>query len=153
MRTTRLRVVGREDVTFLHRQRRDGPDGRAHRAEVNGDVRRVGDELARCVEEGAAEVQAIPNVGALGRALEDRSHALGDGHQRVAHHRELDGRSRRYRPRITSSRRDKDEIIGASRGDETLLDDQGPGRLQHDGGAHQGLAHGQRLPPPQRHLE
>lgn len=56
-------------------------DGCGHGAQVHGQVRRVGDQRARGVEERAAEVQALLDVDADGGALQDAAHLLRNAHE------------------------------------------------------------------------
>ena len=69
----------------------DGLDAIAHRAQVHRDVRRVGDEIARRVENGATEVEPFLDVDGIGRVLQGDAHLLGDRHEEVVeyleHHR------------------------------------------------------------------
>eukprot|EP00982_Pelagococcus_subviridis_P008144 30817-Pelagococcus_subviridis.AAC.1 len=62
----------------------------AHRAEVHGDVRRVGDEAAVGAEQRAAEVQTLFDVRRRGRALQRSAHLLRDAHEPVVEYRQLD---------------------------------------------------------------
>ena len=54
-------------------------------------VRRVGDQIAFRVEDGAGEVQPLLDVHRIGRVLQGRAHLLCDGHEEVVedlqHHR------------------------------------------------------------------
>ncbi|TKW49634.1 hypothetical protein CTA1_6123 [Colletotrichum tanaceti] len=67
------------------------PHGELHGPQVHGDVGRVGDEAAVGAEDGTREVQTLFDVGRHGRLLQRPSHLLGDGHEAVAKHGELDG--------------------------------------------------------------
>ena len=94
MRPASLGVVGQDDVTSmqvvlqgLHLK----PDGVLHGAEVNGNVRRVGNEAAGVIEEGAAEVEPLLDVGGDGGSLKNAAHLFCDGHEPVREDRELNG--------------------------------------------------------------
>ena len=50
---------------------------------MDGDVRCVGHESACCIEHGAREVEALPNVDRRGRGLQGETHLLGHGHEAV----------------------------------------------------------------------
>ena len=94
MRPAGLGVVGQDDVTAMQVALQGvhlEPDGVLHRPEVNRNVRRIGDEATGVVEEGAAKVQPLLDVGGDGGPLEDPPHLLGDGHEPVGEDRQLDG--------------------------------------------------------------
>ena len=57
--------------------------GLAHRAQVHGHVRRVGDELALRVEQRAGEIQALLDVHRARGVGERHAHLLGDGHEQI----------------------------------------------------------------------
>ena len=58
----------------------------AHRAEVHRHVRRVGDQVARRVEERARKIQPLFHVHRVGGVLQHRAHLLGDAHEKVVEH-------------------------------------------------------------------
>ncbi len=62
-----------------------------HRAEMHGDVRGVGDERGRGVEERAGEIQPLLDVGGQRRALERRAHLFGDRGETAVEEFEFDG--------------------------------------------------------------
>lgn len=79
------RVVGDEGVTGLKRMPGDdGTHADAEGAEVDGDVRSAGEELAFRGEQGAGEVEAFANVGGEGGAAEEGAHFFDDAVQAVA---------------------------------------------------------------------
>ena len=53
------------------------PDGQGHAAEMHGYVLGLGDELPPVVEQGAAVVHPLLDVGAVSRLLEGYTHLLG----------------------------------------------------------------------------
>ena len=61
----------------------DRLDRLAHRAEVNGHVRGVGDEVTIGIEHGAAEVEALLDVDRGRSVLQDQPHLFGDVHEQV----------------------------------------------------------------------
>ena len=73
----RERLAGRE----LRVARRDRPHAGAHRAQVHRHVRRVGDQAAVGVEQGAGEVEPLLDVHRVRRPLQRRAHRLGDAHE------------------------------------------------------------------------
>ena len=62
-----------------------------HRAEVDGDVRSVGDEAAIGVEQGAGKIEAFLDVRGEGRAAKGDAHLLGDGGEAAVEEFEFDG--------------------------------------------------------------
>ena len=70
----RERLAGREHRVALA----DRPHAGAHRAQVHRHVRRVGDEAAARVEQGAGEVEPLLDVHRVRGALQRRPHRLGD---------------------------------------------------------------------------
>ena len=85
-------VVGRVhhvDVARLERAavRREHRANRlAHGAQVDRDVRRVGDQVALGIEHGAGEIQPLLDVHRVGGVLERDPHLLGDRHEEVVEH-------------------------------------------------------------------
>ena len=68
----------------------DPPDAFAHRTQVHRDMRRVGDQRALRVEDGAGEVEPFLDVDARRRRLKRDAHLLGDGHEQVVEDLEPD---------------------------------------------------------------
>ena len=93
MRAAGVGIVGREDVARLHVWigRDDLPHGFFHRAEVDGNVGRVGHEPAVGREDGAAEVEPFLDVDAAGGVAERDAHLIGDGGELVVEDFEEDG--------------------------------------------------------------
>ena len=80
----------------------DGADALAHAAEVHRHVRRIGDEFALAVENGAGEIETFLDVDGIGGLFQHRAHLLGNRHEQVVenfqHHgvdRGADGDPRR----------------------------------------------------------
>ena len=89
-----VRIVERVDVARSHLgavASDHGADRLAHRTEVHGHVRRVGDEIARGVEERAREVEPLLDVHRRRRVLELHAHLLRDVHEEVVEHLEHHG--------------------------------------------------------------
>ena len=59
----------------------DGADALAHRAEVDRYVRRIGDQAAARVEQGAGEVEPLLDVHRVGGGLQRETHAFSHGHE------------------------------------------------------------------------
>ncbi|MNK60659.1 hypothetical protein D3C87_798010 [compost metagenome] len=86
MRAAVVRVVQHVDVARPHGARiarHDGADALAHGTQVHGHVRRVGDQMALRVEDGAAEIEPLLDVDGMGRILQAQPHLLGDRHEQV----------------------------------------------------------------------
>jgi hypothetical protein len=84
-----VRVVEHVHIARVHLPRvlaDHGLDTFAHAAQVHGHVRRVGNQVARGIEERAAEVQALLDVDRVGRVLQLQAHLLGDVHEQVVEH-------------------------------------------------------------------
>ena len=129
VRAAVVRVVERVHVAALHRAgvaRDHGLDRLAHRAEVHRHVRRVGDQVAVGVEEGAREVEPLLDVHRVGRVLQLQAHLLGDVHEEVVEDLEQDRIDRRAdrAPRLARHRALEDEVV--ERGDA-----RGPAGLDH----------------------
>ena len=67
-----------------------GPDGLQHRAQMHRHVLGLGDELRLGVEDGAGRIHALLDVGRERRELQDATHLLGRGLERIAQHLERD---------------------------------------------------------------
>ena len=86
MRAPVIRVVQHEHVAGPH-----GacvfPDHRldalAHRPQMNRHVRRIGNQVALCVKQGAAEVKALLDVDRVRRVLQLQPHLLGNIHEQI----------------------------------------------------------------------
>src|SRR5581483_8407989 len=82
-----------------HRHRLDrGPDGQRGRAEVDGDVGRLGDEAAPRVEDRARVVAPLLDVRREGGPPEHDAHLLGDAREAVVRELEVDGVQRAAPP-------------------------------------------------------
>ena len=68
----------------------DGPNRFAHRAEMDRDVRGVGDELAVPVEQRAGEIQPLLDVDRMSGIGQGYAHLLGDGHEQIVEHLQHD---------------------------------------------------------------
>ena len=88
-RVGRVQHPGAAAAQFARVRGDDGADARAHRAEVHGHVRRVRDERARGVEQGAGEIEALADVHRDGGRLQHRAHLLRDLHETVIEELEL----------------------------------------------------------------
>ena len=69
----------------------DRADAVTHAAEVDGHVRRVGDQIAGRVEQGAGEIQPFPNIDRRSTMLKRGAHFLSYRHEQAAHHLQPDG--------------------------------------------------------------
>ena len=58
----------------------------AHRAQVNRDMRRIGDQIAVGVEHRAGEIEPLLDVHRIGGVLQRHAHLLGDRHEEVVEH-------------------------------------------------------------------
>ena len=58
-------------------------DAFAHRSQMHGHVRRVGDQAAVAVEDGAGKVEPFLDVDRIGRVGQGRPHLFGDRHEQV----------------------------------------------------------------------
>src|SRR5688572_6535738 len=67
-----------------------GADRGRHSAEVDGNVRGLGEEAAIAGEEGAGVIEALLDVRRIGRAAEGDAHGLGDGGEEVLEDFEAD---------------------------------------------------------------
>ena len=77
----------------------DGFNRLAHRAQMNRNVRSVGDQAPVRCEDGAREIQPFFDIHRVGRIGQRRAHLLGDRHKEVVkhlqHHRVGRGANRR----------------------------------------------------------
>ena len=100
-------VVDDGDVAFARAGRaasRTAATLARHRAEVDGDVGGLGEQVAVGVEEGAGEVAALLDVGGEGDPLERDAHLLGGGFEEVAEEFEFDGVGGHGEESVDSSR-------------------------------------------------
>ncbi len=67
-----------------------GLDRLAHRAEVHRHVRRVGDQVARAVEDRTGKVEPLLDVHRVRRVLQPKPHLLGDRHEEIVEDLEPD---------------------------------------------------------------
>ena len=103
-------------------------DRLAHRAEMHRHVRRVGDQVAAAVEDGAGEVEPLLDVHRVRGVLQPQPHLLGDRHEEVVEdlqphriHLSADRRRRRARARALEH-----EVV-------ELGDGRAPLRFDHGG--------------------
>ena len=59
----------------------NGAHAGAHTAQMDGHVRRIGDQAAVGVEQGAGKIQPLLDIHGMRRALQGRAHRLGDPHE------------------------------------------------------------------------
>ena len=85
MRTAVIWIVQYIDIAAAHLRIAvdDGADRLAHRTEVHRHVRRVGDQRAGCIEQRAAEIQALLDIDRIGGVLQTQAHLFGDVHEDV----------------------------------------------------------------------
>ena len=86
MRAAVVRVVEHEDIAALHAvavARNHRLDALAHRSQMHRHVRRVGDQLALAVEQGAAEIEPLLDVHRVRGVLQLQTHLLGDIHEQI----------------------------------------------------------------------
>lgn len=126
--------VGVAGAQVVAVSRADVAHGVAHRAEVDGNVRRVRHEAPLRVEHRAAEVEAVADVRAARRLAQDVAHALRDGCDEVTHHLEahgiaLDAAALRG---VSECVGDHQHVAGTSRDVESRLDDERSARFEHD---------------------
>lgn len=125
-------------------------DGLAHGAEVDGDVGRVGDEVALGVEEGAGEVEAFLDVDRVGGVLQAHAHLLGDGHEEAVEDLQEDRVHVRPRGHARGARCDavQEEVSAVGRGGPPAGVDDGRGvGLGEERGAVDGVAGAEVLAP------
>ena len=77
--------------------RHHGRDGVRHRAQMDGDVLRLRDHPAACVEQGGGTVAPLLDVGGERGAHEGRTHLFRDRLQQRAEDLELDVHSQSVR--------------------------------------------------------
>ena len=69
----------------------DRPDALAHRSQMHRDMRGVGDQRARRVEQGAGKIEPLLDIDRSCGRLQRDAHFLGDRHEQIAenleHHR------------------------------------------------------------------
>ncbi len=117
-------------------------DAGAHRSQVDGDVRGVGDEVAVRVEERAGEVEAFLDVDGLGGGLQSGAHLFGDRHEEVVEDFEEYGVGRRAGVGTLRDRRtfhDQVSVVRSRPLPAVVHDRRGPG-LGDDRGSGDGLA-------------
>ena len=93
VRAAIIGVVEGVDVALAHllaAQLQDGAHRFAHRAQMDGHVRGVGDQVAVGIEDGAGEVEPLLDVDRVGGVLERDAHLLGDGHEQIVEDLEQD---------------------------------------------------------------
>src|SRR5579872_275514 len=80
-------MIGVVEHRQIARMEADAPegglDGQRHRAQMDRDVRRLGDHAPTPVEDGAGVVAALLDVDGIGGASQDDSHLLGDSGEEV----------------------------------------------------------------------
>ncbi len=94
MRAAVVRRVQHVGIARAHlgsAQADDGLDRAVHGTEVDGQMRRVGDERALGIEHRAREVEPLLDVDRLRRVAQRFPHLLGDRHEQVVEHLEQDG--------------------------------------------------------------
>jgi hypothetical protein len=105
---------------------------------MDGDVRRIGDQRALAVEQGAGEIEPLLDVDGGGRVLERDPHFLGDCHEEVVEHLE--------RHRIDGSAGGVGAVAGPAAGEDEVaepihfglpagFDDGGGGGVDNEGRA------------------
>ena len=153
-----VRVVERVHVTRLDAALvpvDDHLDGLAHRAQVDRDVRRVGDQAAVGVEDRAGEVEPLLDVDRVRGRPQPLPHLLGDRHEQVAEDlqehwvrlRRGPGRGRRVR----SDPGEQQVQPVRDRGPPAGLDHRRRQVLGDDGGPVHGLPGRQLATPVERH--
>ena len=113
-----------------------GADALAHRSQVHGDVRGVGDQGPGGVEHGAGEVEPLLDVDRIGRGPERLAHLFGAGHEAAVEHLQHDriGVRADGPPRGEGRGSLKDQVQGrVRRGAPAGFDHGGAGVLQNDG--------------------
>ena len=96
-------------------------------------VRRVGDERAIAVEDGAGEIQPLLDVDRIGGVLQRHAHLFGDRHEEVVEHLQHDriglGAERRL-PALLLDAAQQHVVLGGDFGLPARLDDDGLVRLR-----------------------
>ena len=69
----------------------DGADAVAHAAQMHRHMRRIGDQIACRVEQGAGEIEPLADIDRGRAVLERGAHFLRDRHEQPAHHFEPHG--------------------------------------------------------------
>jgi hypothetical protein len=133
----RAAAIGRVERIYVARQhaapvgavptRLDhGADALAHRAEMDRDVRCIGDEVAVAIEQRAGEIEPLADVDRSGAALECGAHFLGQPHEHAGEdlepHRIGCAGFSQYRVARGVARHD-DRAIGVDRRGPAGLDD------------------------------
>jgi hypothetical protein len=128
----------------------DDLDALAHRPEVDGHVRRVGDQPAAGVEHRAGEVEPLLDVDRVGGGLQPHPHLLGDRHEQVVedleHHRVHRGPGRRPAGPGLDPRQQQVAPPGQLRPPARL--DHGGREVLHDQGRAGHPLAGTQVPPP-----
>ena len=152
MRAAVVGRVEREDVAGADPalvQPDDRFDGPVHRAEMHGHVRRVGDEPAFAVEDGAGEIEPFLDVDRIGRVLQRHAHLLGDRHEEVVEDLEHDriGLARADRPAalLLHVAAQDDVVARVDLGPPAGLDDDRLVGLDQQGRAGDAVARRERL--------
>ena len=106
-----------------------GFDTFAHRAQVHGHVRCIGNEVTGSVKQSAAKVQALFDVHRVSRVLQLQAHLLGNVHKQVVKHLQQHGV-------YGGAHRELDcTLLGAQQVQVVKLGERGlPAGLYHGGG-------------------
>ncbi|MNS92515.1 hypothetical protein D3C72_1266570 [compost metagenome] len=92
---SKIGIVADEDVAVADAVRRESAQNGAHRAvqraQVQRDLRALGHQPARGVEQGHGAILAFLDIGRERRAHQRVVHVLGDGQEAVAEHLHADG--------------------------------------------------------------
>ena len=85
----------------------DGFNRLAHRAQMDRDVRGIGDQATIRCEDGAREIQPFLDIHRVGGIGQRRAHLLGDRHKEVVKHLQHDrvGPFARAQGRLSANRR------------------------------------------------
>ena len=89
MRAAVVGVVQDKHIAGLHLARvvaDHGLDALAHRAQMHRHVRRVGNQMALGIEQGARKIQTLFDVHRVSGVLQLQTHLLGDIHEQVVEH-------------------------------------------------------------------
>ena len=154
-----IRIVERVDVARPHPAPVLRPavdqvaDAVAHRAEMDGDVRRVGDEPPARIEDRAGEIEPLADVDRGGAALERGAHLLGQPHEQPREDREADGVDARVRGVDGGARRgarQPQRAVGEDRRRPAGLDRDRRGRIDDQRRPRDGRAGPERLAAVER---
>ena len=103
MGAARERIVERIDIApveFRSPPSNNRSHGSAHRTEMHGHMRRIGNQPSVGVKQCAGEIKTLFDINRIGGVLQDSAHLLRDRHEKVIEDFEQDRDPPRCRPRL-----------------------------------------------------